>query len=57
MARLRDKITETSYGLAMPISLVLLPICDGMGASSSRFFAVVDGSSMPISRGSPPTSQ
>jgi len=57
MTRLRDKITETNYSLAMPIGLVLLPICGGMGATSSRFFAVVDGSSVPISRGSPPTSQ
>ena len=57
MARLRDKITETNYGLAMPIGLVLLPICGGMEATNSRFFNVVDGNSVPISRGSPPTSQ
>ena len=53
--RLRDKIAN--YGHAMPIGLGKLCISGGTGSCNALIFVFAQGRSLPISRGSPPTSQ
>lgn len=53
--RLRDKIAN--HGHAMPIGLEKLCISGGTGSCNAPIFVFAQGRSVPISRGSPPTSQ
>ena len=53
--RLRDKIAD--YGHAMPIELGKLCISGGIGSCNTPVLVFAQGRSVPISRGSPPTSQ
>ena len=53
--RMRDKIAD--YGHAMPIELGKLCISHGIGSCNTPVLVFAQGRSVPISRGSPPTSQ
>ena len=52
MACLHDYANLTAYSHAMPLSLVKL--CIGTGKLKGPIFAVAQGLTVPISRGSPP---
>ena len=53
--RMRDKIA--GYGHAMPIDLGKLCLSGGIGSCNAPVSVFAEGRSVPISRGSPPTSQ
>ena len=55
--RLRDAIAIADYGHAMPIGLGKLCISGGIGSCDTPVLVFAQGCSVPISRGSPPTSQ
>jgi hypothetical protein len=54
-ARMREKIAD--YGHAMPIGLGKACISSGIGLCDTPVLVFARGRSVPISRGSPPTSQ